>query len=372
MLTEQDLRELVSFNADGGQVVSVYLNVDPSRHTPDSYKLRLRGLLKDLGDRVPPEDARAIEEYIEHQYDWSGRGLAMFSCAAQDYWRSYTLAMMVRSTAHVASKPYVKPLADLFDRYGHYAVVLVDKVGARLMHFVMGELVETSGTMGEEVRHVKRGMGSTAAGRRGGADNRAAGQHVDEVMAQNMKEVAEETERFCQAQSIRDLLIGGSEENVAMLRAQLPKALAEKVRGTFRAEMTAPSQEIRARSLEVMDKAEQEREAQLVDAIITAAAKGSNGVVRLDETLSAVHEGRVQTLAVAEGYHAPGYQCTGCGYITAQRHEQCLFCGQGFTEIPDAVESAIHQAISNGAAVEIVRDSSALERVGQIGALLRY
>src|SRR5512146_2654173 len=156
MLTEQDLRELVAFSADGAPVVSVYLNVDPSRHTPESYKLRLRGLLKDLGDRVPPEDARAIEEFIEHGYDWTGRGLAMFSCAAHDYWRSYPLAMMVRSTAHVAPKPYVKPLADLFDRYGHYGVVLVDKVGARLMHFVMGELRDTSGTMGEEVRHVKR------------------------------------------------------------------------------------------------------------------------------------------------------------------------------------------------------------------------
>ena len=152
----------------------------------------------------------------------------------------------------------------------------------------------------------------------------------------------------------------------------LPKAMAEIVRGTFRADMNASVEDIRDRSLEVMEGVERLREAQLVDAIITAAAKGSNGVVRLDDTLSAVHDGRVQTLVVAEVYHAPGYQCTGCGYITALSNDKCPFCGKDFAEIPDAVESAIHQAIASGASVEIIHESTALERAGQIGALLRY
>ncbi len=372
MLNEQDLREIVAFKSDGAAVVSVYLNVDPSQHTAESYKLRLRGLLKDLGSQVSAEDQKAFEEFIEHRYDWKGRGLAMFSCARKDYWRDYALPVMIRSTARVGPLPYVKPLADLFDRYGHYGVVLVDKVGGRLLHFQLGQLVDTAGTMGAEVRHVKRGAGSTATGRRGGTESHSGGQHVAEVTAQNMKEVVEETERFCQAQNLRELVIAGADENVAQFRSLLPKALQEKVRGTFRCEMTAAVDDIRRLSLEVMEQSERKRESQLIEAIITAAAKGSNGVVRLDDTLSAVHEGRVQTLVVDEGFHAAGYQCKGCGYITAQRSAQCPFCGQQFAEIPDAVESAIHQAIANGAAVEIVRDNSSLERAGQIGALLRY
>ena len=98
-----------------------------------------------------------------------------------------------------------EPLADLFDRYGRYGVVIVDKVGARLLHFQVGQLIDTAGTMGFEVRHIKRGGGTTATGRRGGIDSHAGHQHVEEITAQNMKDVVAETERFCQARSIRHL-----------------------------------------------------------------------------------------------------------------------------------------------------------------------
>jgi peptide subunit release factor 1 (eRF1) len=187
-----------------------------------------------------------------------------------------------------------------------------------------------------------------------------------------MKDVITETEHFCLTQGIRDLIIGGSEDNLAQFKSLLPKALHEKVRGTFRADMNMPPEEIQRRALEVMELAERVREQQIVEAVITAAAKGSNGVVRLDDTLSAVHAGRVQTLVVAEGFHAPGYQCQGCTYVSAKRLDVCPFCGQPFVEIPDAVESAIHLTLGQSADVEIVRDNPALERAGWIGALLRY
>ena len=105
--------------------------------------------------------------------------------------------------------------------------------------------------------------------------------------------------------------------------------------------------------------------------MITAAAKGSNGVVRLGDTLSAVHEGRVQTLVVAHGYRAPGYRCTGCGYITDQLLKECPFCGGGVDEIANAVEVAVAQVLELGSRVEIVHGHEAFDKVG-IGALLRY
>ncbi len=95
-----------------------------------------------------------------------------------------------------------------------------------------------------------------------------------------------------------------------------------------------------------------------------------NGVVGLDETLSMANEGRVQVLLVERDYHQPGYQCTGCGYLTTQQLDKCLFCGSEFTEIPDAVEAVVTQVVDKGGNVEVV-DEEKMEDA-RIGALLRY
>lgn len=73
-------------------------------------------------------------------------------------------------------------------------MVLVDKQGARLFSFHLGELQEQEGVMGEAIRHTKRGGGSQAAGRRGGT----AGQtdYVEEMADRNIKEVIEAATRF--------------------------------------------------------------------------------------------------------------------------------------------------------------------------------
>jgi hypothetical protein len=141
-----------------------------------------------------PDDLLRVERFIEHEFDWSGRSVAIFSCAADDFFRAYTLAVPVRSRVRVSDRPYVKPLADLLDFYGGYGVVLVDKQGARLFSFHLGELREQEGVMGEAVRRTKRGGGSQAPGRRGGT----AGQtnYAEEVAERNIKDAVDFAAHF--------------------------------------------------------------------------------------------------------------------------------------------------------------------------------
>ena len=47
MLSENDLRELLNFNADE-PVLSVYLNTDPSEGNADTHIRRLRSMLKEI------------------------------------------------------------------------------------------------------------------------------------------------------------------------------------------------------------------------------------------------------------------------------------------------------------------------------------
>ena len=109
MFSESDLRELAQISAQS-PVISLYLNTDPSLGNSDTHQLRAKSMLKDI---PLPDDLLAIQRYLDHEHNWSGRGVAVFSCAAQDFLRTYSLAVPVRNLVHVGDRPSVKILADL-------------------------------------------------------------------------------------------------------------------------------------------------------------------------------------------------------------------------------------------------------------------
>ena len=366
MLSESDLRELLEISADQ-PMLSVYLNTVPTEGNADAYKLRLRNMLKEVPLR---QDVNVVERYFDHEYERSGRSIAIFSCAAKGFFRAYNLAVPIPNQVYVNDRPAVKPLADVLDAFGGYGVVLVDKQGARLFFFHLGELREQEGVLGETVKHTKQGGASTFPGRRGGV----AGQthYVDEVIERNMKECVDFATRFFDENHVRRVLIGGTDENIALFRGQLPKAWQSLVVGAFAMSMTASHSEVLSKAMQVGLEAEQKREARLIDAVITAAAKGGGGTVGIDATLTAVHDGRVQTLLVSEGYSEPGYHCKGCGYLTTLEQKACPFCGGAFEKLPDSVEHAVMDVMQNGGVIEVVHDGRALEQAGKIGAILRY
>jgi peptide chain release factor subunit 1 len=371
MFSRHDLQDLAGYRSASGPILSVYLNVDPTQHTRDEYKLVLRGLLRQAGTmQASPDDIAAVERFFELEYDWSGRGVAVFSCQADDFWRAYSLAAPLKHHVFVWNKPYVTPLASMWDAYGRCVLGIVDRQGAKLVLYQMGEVAKTEGIMGEEVRHIKAGGGSAAAGRRGGVSGRSS-KREDEVMARNLKEAAELMVAFCEASQPRNVLLGGERETLKQFRSRLPRVWADRVIGTLTADMTMGENELRDKVLAILEKVEQEHEAALADAVITAAAKGKGGVALLDETLSAAHDGRIQTLVVAEDYHAEGFQCQGCAYVTAQKLDACPFCGGKMDSIPDAVEAIIGQVLEQGGRVEIIAGHERLDEVG-VGALVRY
>jgi peptide chain release factor subunit 1 len=359
MFSESDLRELVQFTSQT-PVLSLYLNTDPTQGNSETHKLRARSMLKE----VPlPQDLEVIQRFLDHEYNWSGRGIAIFSCAAQEFLRSYSLAVPVRNLVHVGDRPSVKILAGLMDNYGGYGVVLVDKQGARLFFFNLGSLIEQEGVVGEEVKHAKRGAASSMPGRRGGgADPSRA---VDEQVERNMKDAAGFAARFFEAHHVRRVLIGGTDENVTLFRGFLPKAWQSLVVGTFAMSMTASHADVQNKATQIGMETEAHREAALIERIVTSAAKGTDGSVGLEKTLQAVNDGRVMTLVIAEGFRKVGYLHNETGALS-------VTMGEGTHKIYDVVDQAVSVVMRSGGEVEVAQHSEALEKAGNIGALLRY
>lgn len=366
MLTETNLQELLGYQSDS-QVLSIYLNTNPTEGSADVYKLKLRSMLKDIN---LPSDVLAVDNYFSREFDRSGRSVAVFSCAPDDFFRAYSLAIPVHNQVLVGNRPHVKPLASLLDSYGGYGVVLVDKQGGRLFSFHLGELREQEGILGESIRHTKRGGASAKTGVRGGM----AGQtrYEEEVAERNSRDVAEFAAHFFSQNNVRRVLIGGTEENIALLRSQLPKSWQSLIVGTFPMSMTASKVEVLERTMQIGKEAEFRREEQLLKRLVTGAAKERKAVLNLDDTLGAIHAGKVQALVIQDGYRAMGYQCLGCGYVTARELPACQFCGSKFEQIPDAVEMAVHKVMKAGGDVEVLHHPHQIDGFENIGALLRY
>jgi len=366
MITDNDLHELLEYQAPS-PVLSLYLNTEPVEGGVESHRKRLRSMLKEID---MPEDVLVVERYFEYEFDWSGNSVVVFSCQADDFFRGYSLALPVRSRVRLGNRPYVKPLADLLDAYGGYGVALVDKQAARLFYFHLGELREEEGVHGEAVRHTKRGGGSQAQGRRGGT----AGQtnYAEEVADRNIKDAAEAAAQFFTEKSVRRVIIGGTEDTVKPFQNQLPKAWQSLVIGTFPISMTASKDEVLERAVQIVKDADARRDVKLVDAVITGAAKGRGAVVQLEDTLRAVHDGRVQTLLIKEAFRAKGYLCTGCGYVTSEEIAKCPYCDGQFDQISDVVELAVRQVMASGGEVEVLHDDLGLGNYEHIGAILRY
>jgi peptide chain release factor subunit 1 len=366
MLTESDLKDLLNYQGQS-PVLSVYLNTEPTAGSVDNHKLRLRSMLKDVD---ADEDTEVVLRYFDHEFDWSGRSVAVFSSAPEGYFGAYPLAVPVRSRVRLADRPYVKPLADLLDSFGGYGVALVDKQGARLFYFHLGELREVDGVLGEEVRHTKRGGGSQAAGRRGGVAGKT---NYEEALAdKNIKDAADYAARFFSENNVRRVLIGGTDDNVKPFRASLPKAWQSLVVGTFPMMMNASQVEVKEKAMQIGIEAEDRRKAKLINTVITGAAKGKGGVVRLEDTLRAVHEGRVMTLVIKDGLRVSGWSCRGCGYITTQIDGTCPYCGNEFDQIADVIEMAVRDVMQAGGEVEVIHTDDGLAEYESIGGLLRY
>jgi len=365
MFSEKDLQELLDYSAEN-QVVSLYLNTDPTESTTEAASLRLRNLLKTID---LPEDVQAIENFVSLEYDWAAKGLVIFSDHAGNFFKTYQFNLSIPNEVYAGKHPTIRPLVRLLDTFTGWGVVLVDKEGARLFSFDLGELSEIGGIKGEEVKQMKRGGGAAMPGRMGGAD---VSSKIENIIEKNIKEVINEATEFFDHHHVRRIMIGGTDDNIARFKDELPKSWQSLVVGEFPMSMTASEDEVLEQTTIEALETQRKMNKSLVNQAVTLTAKGSNGVIGLIDTLNAIHEGRVRVLFVDQDFEQEGYRCKGCGYLTTQTLDTCPFCGDSFEKIDKAVEMAVRETLQKNADVKVITDMEVLKEAGNIAAILRY
>ncbi len=363
MMQEQDLQELAELASDGAPILSLYLNMDPQRRTSEDPKLSLRSLLAKASEQgAAPADIDRIERFFDHEYTRQGRGVACFSWQAGDFWRDYALLVPVEDFVFVGSRPYVKPLSDLWDAYGRFGVVMLDREGARVFVYHLGALEDSAGTLGTEVRRHKQGGWAAQKLQR----------YEDQEAKHNLKDAAEWSDGYLRQHKVTRVVLSGSDGNLAQFRDVMPRALLDKVVGQINLDMNASPAQVWEHAFEVANAAQVQDESELLEQVITQAHKGGAGALGLPDTLAALQQGRVHQLLVDRDFHQTGHQCGNCQAVIIENLDNCPYCGGKLAATADAVDLAIHRALDMGLKVSVLDHTSRLDEVGGIAVVLRY
>src|SRR5512142_3163430 len=110
MIRYDALKTLMRFQGGGTPVLSLYLNVDQKERNKTEIRVRARQLLEQDGAH---QDAERVEDYLQHEYDWKSRGLAIFSCQAKNFWQVVRVPVPVIDSVTVSDKPYLRQLNEV-------------------------------------------------------------------------------------------------------------------------------------------------------------------------------------------------------------------------------------------------------------------
>jgi 2-phospho-L-lactate guanylyltransferase (CobY/MobA/RfbA family) len=142
--------------------------------------------------------------------------------------------------------------------------------------------------------------------------------------------------------------------------------------GQITADANASPNDLRDRALELAAKEEVREANAIAEQVIATARQGGNAVLGLEETLTAVQQGRAAHVVTINSYAQPAYRFVDSGHILLELDEEADLQSGRVMSLPDAVESCLRRALVQNIGVTVIEQHEGLEQAGRIGALTRY
>jgi peptide chain release factor subunit 1 len=342
---QAQLDKLAAFDCGPYPVLSLYLDLRSNYRGRDNFEPFLRN---ELAERVatfaesgPERESlnRDVEKVRNHvvELDSALNGMAVFSCSGADFFEAIPLlvAPLDGHHVHIGDQAHLYPLARLIDQYPRYLAVLADTHSARIFVFAANALEKLDHVEGVKTKRHKVGGWSQARYQR----------HVENFRAQHAKEVADVVSRIAREESIEQIVIAGDEVIVLLLRAELPKDIAERVIDVVKLGIRAPQREVLETTIAALRHKDAETDRERVDELIGAYRGNGLGVAGLAKTRKAFELGQVDEL---------------------------LLPGNADQIGREAADELIARASQTSATVRIIEDASLLAPLGGVGAFLRF
>lgn len=373
MLCREELREISKIQGNGSYYVSLYLNVNPITNPKGDYLIQFKNMMKNASETVEKQVFKKIKEDMErldnfvfgNKRDFK-KGLAILASGDVGLWQEYHLHIPVKSELIVDKTPYVKPLLDIVDNYSRYAVLLVDKEAARIFVIQFGEMVEYGEVHTKDVpgKHKKGGWFSLS--------QNSYERHTDYHVGLHLKDVIKELESFLKGEHVERIILGGSDDAVSMIKGLLPKSVSDRIIGEFHAGMSENNVDVLKKTEPVLKAHEKKISKQAVDELIIRARKNEKAVMGMPDVLNAVQEGKAMRMMFLSDFTYPGFVCTSCKAVSAQKVEACPYCKAPMEDVNYLVDLIAQKAVEQGAHVDVIGENEDLKKAGSIGAILRF
>ncbi len=126
MISDSDLEALQSFKGHGNIKLSAYLRLDTPERRESAYSefmQQMQSRLDDCGTsrecrEALKEDMEIIAVYLRTNGHRHQPGLAIFSCAADLFWRAYPLPVALPTQVAVGPRFDVEPLRQIIGQGG--------------------------------------------------------------------------------------------------------------------------------------------------------------------------------------------------------------------------------------------------------------
>jgi hypothetical protein len=343
----QDLRQAIaSVTGHPGPLISAYVSVNAAipENQERAYLVRLRDAMNDEG--VPEELQRRVREYLEAEAHPRARTLALF--AAEDgFFEVYRLHVDIPESFRWGD-PYVAPLTLIMDEYEPYGAAVLD--AERFRYFVVSPLA--SPEEGDEIKangFREVDVHPSQPYPRGGTDFEPASRRTEAHVHQFYNELGKLTRDLTFREGVRRLILAGPKERTAEFREALPNELKDRVVAEEHVDLGAPEGELLDRLEAIRERAEHEREGELLAEI------RERGVSGLDETIAALQEeNRIYHLAVLWDLEGEIRWCDNNQLaIRDMGAEECPFCGQK-TRVRPITDVVVDLAAARGARLDFL------------------
>jgi peptide subunit release factor 1 (eRF1) len=386
-VTTERLRRLAEVRpGDGGKVLSVYVDFDPSQFgTQPARASAITSALDEAEKEV--RDAGSLEhdvrvglrsglervrDFLRRELDTSGaHGVAVFCDSTEELFEALKLPVSVHQRVVINDAPFIEPLAGM-DPGARFLIVLCNRRVGRLL-FGSPERLREVGRVTDDVpgRH-----------RQGGLSQPRYERSIDNEALAHIKRVGELAGRRFGQRALDGILLGGPEEARARLQEALPNALRDRVVGFVDVDVDSASPDaVLTAARGEFQRVERERE----DTALARLREGLSGgprpaAGRLMDVLEALNQRRVETLLIAAGTTSPGRECPSCGWLGVAG-EQCPADGTPTIAHDDVLGPAVQRALLQSADVRVLERREAdgepaqaqqLDMYGGIGAVLRF
>lgn len=374
MISKQDLERLIARPTSDQPILSLFLDMSVNSDNKRTFQIFLNQKRAEFQELESDRESHhrvalgatldRVQQWLDDEYQEENRGAVIYAAVGGDYFEALQFPIPIQNRWVVDERPAITPLAQVLESYHHHGVVLLDREHVRILDVYLGSLLDEIEVHGEPypaAHDVQAGGYSQARYQR---RKREETKHF-------FREFAKEVEEFVRRYQPDDLVVLGTDENVAHFREFLPERLQEIVIYTGPMRVDEPAAEVLSR-LEPHLEEERERETkELAERVVDRVRQGYLATGGMQSTLTALQEGKVDTLILARDQESKGSRCTQCGFIFAREVARCPYDGSATEGGVNVVEEMVRVAEGQGIEVDFL-DANAIAELRGAGALLRY